>query len=79
MSDNISKKKEQMTVSQIVNTIDNDGRPVLGFTVYCGEDSFYNVMRSYSAEDYAEVLLSLQEQRRQLMDNQKQGEKNEEN
>lgn len=71
MSDNKSKKKEQMTVSQIVNTIDNDGRHVLGFTVYSGEDSFYNVMRSYSAEDYAEVLLSLQEQRRQLMDNQK--------
>ncbi|PKN72166.1 MAG: hypothetical protein CVU50_08470 [Candidatus Cloacimonetes bacterium HGW-Cloacimonetes-3] len=68
-------KNKQQTVSQIVQTIDNDGRDVLGFTVYCGESNFYNVMRSFSAEDYEQVLEDLTEERRQILLNGKTKEK----
>lgn len=66
--------KEQ-NVSQIVQTIDEAGRDVLGFTVYTGEHSFYNVMRCFSTDDYDQVLQELLEERRQLQENRKQRRK----
>ena len=72
-----TKKSEntQQTVSQIVQTIDKDGRDVLGFTVYLGENGFYNVMRCFSADDYDQVHEALTEERRQLLLNNKTTEK----
>ncbi len=72
-----TKKSEtkQQTVSQIVQAIDKDGRDVLGFTVYYGEDSFYNVMRSFSADDYDQVYKALTEERIQVLLNGKTKEK----
>ncbi|PKN78683.1 MAG: hypothetical protein CVU48_07580 [Candidatus Cloacimonetes bacterium HGW-Cloacimonetes-1] len=66
-----TKKSEitQQTVSKIIQTIDKDGRDVLGFTVYCGEQNFYNVMRCFSAEDYDQVYQELVEERRQIEEN----------
>ena len=72
-----TKKSENIiqTVSQIVHTIDKDGRDVLGFTVNCSDSSFYNVMRCYSADDYEKVLQSLTEERRQILKKRKTKEK----
>jgi hypothetical protein len=71
------KKKEirQQTVSQIVRTTNKDGMEIIGFTVYCGDDSFYNVMRSFSAENYDQVYSALEKQRRQILNNPKTKEK----
>lgn len=74
MSTNNSNGNQQ-TVSQIVRVINKDGQNVLGFTVYHGENSFYNVMRSFSDDDYDEVYQSLTEQRKHLLDNQNTKEK----
>lgn len=72
-----TKKSEtkQQTVSQIVQAIDKDGRDVLGFTVYYGEDSFYNVMRNFSADDYDQVYKALTEERIHVLLNGKTKEK----
>lgn len=72
-----TKKSETtpVTVSQIVQTIDNDGRDVLGFTVYRGDQCFYNVMRCFSADEYEKVYEALAEERRQILLNRKTKEK----
>jgi len=59
----------QETVSQIVRTTNQDGEQIIGFTVYCGDNSFYNVMRRFSAEDYDQVYRGLEKQRRQILKN----------
>jgi len=66
---------KQETVSQIVRTTNIDGNEIIGFTVYCGNDSFYNVMRSFSAENYDQVYSELVKQRRQILNNPKAKEK----
>lgn len=48
---------------------------IIGFTVYCSDDSFYNVMRSFSAENYDQVYGALEKQRRQYLNNPKTKEK----
>lgn len=65
------KKKDirQQTVSQIVRTTNKDGMEIIGFTVYCSDDSFYNVMRSFNAENYNQVYSALEKQRRQILNN----------
>jgi len=72
-----TKKSEntQQTVSQIVQTVDKDGKDVLGFTVYLGENDFYNVMRCFSADDYDKVHKALTEERRHILLNSKTKEK----
>ena len=64
-------KTDQETVSQILLSIDKDGKQVLGFTVNTGEYSFYNVMRYFSKEDYAQVYHELAEERRHIQDKNK--------
>jgi len=66
---------KQFTVSQIVRTTNMDGNEMIGFTVYCVDYSFYNVMRCFSAEDYDEVYSTLEKQRRQILNNPKTKEK----
>lgn len=72
-----TKKNEirQQTVSQIIRTTDKDGIEIIGFTVYCSDDSFYNVMRSFNAENYDQVYSALEKQRRQILNNPKTKEK----
>lgn len=69
------RETKRQAVSPIVPALDSDGNKALGFTVYCGDDSFYNVMCSYSANDYEQVLQALTEQRRQILETQKTKEK----
>ncbi len=54
-------------VSQIVQTIDQDGSDVLGFTVQYNEDSFYNVIRPFNAGNYTQVYESLIEEREKII------------
>ncbi len=64
-----TKKNEirPQSVSKIIRTTSKDGNGVIGFTVYCGSDSFYNVMRCFRAEDYDQVYNTLEKQRRQII------------
>ncbi len=71
----IKTETKRKIVSQIVQTIDKDGRDVLGFTVFDSDQCFYNVMRCFSAEDYDQVLEGLREERRQLQENEIKKEK----
>lgn len=64
-----------MTASQIVQTIDKYGNDVLGFTVQYNEDSFCNVMRYFSADNFEHVLKGLTEDRKQILINGKTKEK----
>ena len=54
-------------VSQIVQTIDQDGRDVLGFTIQYNEDSFYNVIRPFNSGNYTQVYNSLTEEREKII------------
>ncbi len=63
------------TVSKIIQTTDKDGKDVLGFTVYYGEQDFLNVLRCFTAENYDEVYQELAEERRQILVNHKPKEK----
>ncbi|MBI9032489.1 hypothetical protein JEZ13_10895 [bacterium] len=63
------------SVSQIVQTIDKDGRTALGFTVQYSEEGFYNVLRYFSKENYAQVFGVLTEEREQIINNNKSKEK----
>lgn len=66
---------KRKTVSKIIQTIDKNGRDVLGFTVYYGESDFYNVLRCFTAENFEEVYQELVEERRQLLAKPKTKEK----
>lgn len=72
-----AKKVEtiQQTVSEIIQTIDKDGKDVLGFTVYFGDQDFINVMRCFSADNYDQVYEDLIEKRRHILTNPKTKEK----
>ncbi len=63
------------TVSKIIQTTDKDGKDVLGFTVYYGEQDFFNVLRCFTADNYDEVYQELAEERRQILVNHKSKEK----
>lgn len=63
------------TVSTIIQTTDKDGKDVLGFTVYYGEQDFFNVLRCFTADNYDEVYQELAEERRQILVNHKSKEK----
>lgn len=63
-----TSKKKQHLVSQIVHTVDKDGRNMLGFTVFFSDGRFYNVMRSYTVSDYAKVLAELTAERQISLD-----------
>jgi CRISPR/Cas system endoribonuclease Cas6 (RAMP superfamily) len=64
-------KGNLISVSPIVKAWDKDGNNLLGFTVYHDENNFYNVLRSYSDDDYDEVYHSLERKRKQLLRNKK--------
>jgi hypothetical protein len=57
------------TVSKIIQTTDKNGKDVLGFTVYYGEQDFINVLRCFTAENYDAVYQELAEERRQILAN----------
>jgi hypothetical protein len=71
----INNKMKLPIVSQIVQTKDQDGRDVLGFTVQVSEDSFYNVLRPFTNETYTLVYEALSEERTQILINGKLKEK----
>ncbi|MDD4310145.1 MAG: hypothetical protein PHO32_07170 [Candidatus Cloacimonetes bacterium] len=64
-----TSSKKQHLVSQIVQSVDCEGRNMLGFTVDFRDGSFYNVIRTYCTSEYTNVMAEMIEKREAILVN----------